>query len=89
MRNLKAPLKWIVGVWSALIALFYLYTAVFGIMQPRIQRGVHMLFSFPWRFFFFRQPRKTRRLDRPSALDWVRALASIVPALYIIIYNEP
>ncbi|MDD3820020.1 MAG: TRAP transporter fused permease subunit [Spirochaetales bacterium] len=89
MRNLKAPLKWIVGVWSALIALFYLYTAVFGIMQPRIQRGVHMLFLLPMAFLLFPATKKNSPVDRPSALDWVLALASIVPALYIIIYNEP
>jgi TRAP-type uncharacterized transport system fused permease subunit len=85
MRNLKAPLKWVVGVWSALIALFYLYTAVFGIMQPRIQRGIHMLFLLPMAFLLFPATKKNSPVDKPSFLDWVLALASSVPALYIIV----
>lgn len=89
MRNLTGPLKRVVGVWSAIIALFYLYTAVFGVMQPRVQRGVHMLFLLPMAFILFPASKKNSPQDRPSALDWVFALLSLVPALYIIIYNAP
>jgi TRAP transporter 4TM/12TM fusion protein len=89
MRNLTGPLKRVVGVWSAIIALFYLYTAVFGVMQPRVQRGVHMLFLLPMAFILFPASKKSSPQDRPSLLDWVLALLSFAPALYIIIYNEP
>jgi TRAP transporter 4TM/12TM fusion protein len=88
MRNLNGLLKRIVAVWSALIAVFYLYTAVFGVMQPRIQRGVHLLFLLPLSFILFPATKKSPS-DRPSGLDWVLAIASLVPALYIIVYNEP
>ncbi len=89
MRNLTGPLKRVVGVWSAIIALFYLYTAVFGVMQPRVQRGVHLLFLLPMAFILFPASKKSSPQDRPSLLDWVLALLSFAPALYIIIYNEP
>lgn len=88
MRTLKGPLKIIVGTWAVIISLFYLYTAVFGIMQPRIQRGVHMLFLLPLAFLLFPATKKSPT-DRPSALDFIMAILSLAPALYIIIYNEP
>lgn len=88
MRTLKGPLKIIVGVWSVTISLFYLYTAVFGIMQPRIQRGVHMLFLLPLAFILFPATKKSPA-ERPSIPDFIMAILSIAPALYIIIYNEP
>ena len=82
MRNLTGPLKRVVGVWSAIIALFYLYTAVFGVMQPRVQRGVHLLFLLPMAFILFPASKKSSPQDRPSLLDWVLALLSFAPALY-------
>lgn len=88
MRNLSGPLKKIVAAWSALVAAFYLYTAVFGVMQPRIQRGVHLLFLLPMAFILFPASKKSPA-DRPSALDYFLALLSLVPAIYVIVYNEP
>lgn len=88
MRTLKGPLKIIVGVWSVLISLFYLYTAVFGIMQPRIQRGVHMLFLLPLAFILYPATKKSPT-DRPTIPDMIMAVLSLAPALYIIIFNEP
>ena len=87
MRNLNGFLKRIVAVWSALIAVFYLYTAVFGVMQPRIQRGVHLLFLLPLSFILFPATKKSPS-ERPSILDWILAIASLLPALYIIVNNE-
>jgi TRAP transporter 4TM/12TM fusion protein len=89
MRKLTGALKRIIGAWSALIALFYLYTAIFGVMQPRVQRGIHLLFLLPMAFLLFPASKKSSPVDRPSALDWILALLSMVPALYIILYNQP
>lgn len=88
MRNLVGPLKRSVAVWSVLISLFYLYTAVFGVMQPRVQRGVHLLFLLPLSFILFPATKKSPT-DRPTVLDWLLAVLSLVPALYIIYFNEP
>jgi len=88
MRKLTGPLKTFIAVWSAAIAAFYLYTAVFGIMQPRMQRGVHMLFLLPMAFVLFPATKKSPT-NRPTLMDCVLAIASMVPALYIMFMNEP
>jgi len=88
MRTLKGPLKIIVGTWAVTISIFYLYTAVTGIMQPRIQRGIHMLFLLPLAFILYPATKKSPK-ERPSILDFILAFLSILPALYIVIYNEP
>ncbi len=89
MRKLTGPIKTLIAIWSATIALFYLYTAVFGVMQPRIQRGIHLLFLLPMAFILFPASKKTSPTDRPTFLDILLAILSFAPALYIIIYNEP
>lgn len=89
MRKLTGPIKTLIAIWSATIALFYLYTAVFGVMQPRIQRGVHLLFLLPMAFILFPASKKTSPTDRPTFWDILLAVLSFAPALYIIIYNEP
>jgi TRAP transporter 4TM/12TM fusion protein len=87
MRKLTGPLKVFIAVWSALIAVFYLYTALFGIFQPRIQRGVHLLFLLPMAFILFPATKKSPA-DRPTFLDVVLAVASLAPALYVMFVNE-
>lgn len=87
MRKLTGPLKIAVGIWAALIAFFFLYTAVFGAFQPRIQRGTSLLFLLPLGFILYPATKKSPQ-DRPSAFDVVFALASVLPALYVIIFNE-
>ena len=88
MRKLSGPLKTFIAVWSAAIAVFYMYTAIFGIMQPRMQRGVHMLFLLPMAFILFPATKKSPT-DRPTLLDCALAIASMVPALYVMLMNEP
>ena len=88
MRQLKGLLKNLVAIWAATIAVFHLYTAVFGIMQPRIQRGLHLLFLLPLAFILYPATKKSPK-DRPSALDFFLAVLSMVPAIYVIVMNEP
>lgn len=87
MRKLSGPLKTIIGVWSAAIAVFYLYTAIFGSFQPRIQRGVSLLFLLPLGFLLYPATKKSSK-DSPSLLDFLLAFLAVLPALYIIIFNE-
>jgi len=87
MRELKGSLKTFVAIWTAVIALFHLYTAVFGIMQPRIQRGIHLLFLLPMAFILFPATKKSPT-TRPSIPDIFFAVLSLLPALYVIIMNE-
>ena len=87
MRKLSGPLKTIIGVWSAAIAVFYLYTAIFGSFQPRIQRGVSLLFLLPLGFLLYPATKKSSK-ESPSLLDFYLAFLAILPAMYIIIFNE-
>lgn len=87
MRKLSGPLRTILGVWSALIAVFFLYTAIFGAFQPRLQRGISLLFLLPLGFLLYPATKKSPQ-DRPSVLDFVFAIASMASTLYIIIFNE-
>ncbi len=87
MRKLSGPLKTILGIWSALIAVFFLYTAIFGAFQPRLQRGISLLFLLPLGFLLYPATKKSPQ-DRPSVLDFVFAIASMASTLYIIIFND-
>lgn len=87
MRKLSRPIKTIIGIWSATIAVFYLYTAIFGVFQPRIQRGISVLFLLPLGFLLY-PATKNAPTEKPSLLDWILAIASLPPSLYIMIFNE-
>jgi len=87
MRKLTGPLRTFIGVWAAAIAVFYLYSSIFGTFQPRIQRGVSLLFLLPLGFLLYPATKKSPR-DRPSALDFALAIASMLPSLYVIVFNE-
>ncbi len=87
MRKLSGPLKIIVGVWSATVALFIMYTAVFGIFQPRVQRGIVLFFLLPLGYILYPATKKSPA-ERPSFFDWIFAIASMLPALYVVIFND-
>lgn len=75
-----------IGLWLTVVSVFALYTATFGIMQPRIQRGVHLLFLLPMAFILFPASKKSAS-NRIPVYDWILAFLSLLPALYIISNN--
>jgi len=77
----------VIGLWLTVVSVFALYTATFGIMQPRIQRGVHLLFLLPMAFILFPASKK-RPADKIPVYDWVLAFLALLPALYIIFNND-
>jgi len=79
--------KTAIGFWLTVVSVFALYTASFGIMQPRIQRGVHLLFLLPMAFILFPASKKSAT-DRIPVYDWILAFLALVPALYIIFENN-
>lgn len=87
LRDLKGWQAWAIGGWLVLVVLFHLYTASFGIMQPRVQRGVHLLFLLPAAFILFPATKKSPR-HRPSVPDLILAGAAVPPALYVILQND-
>ena len=87
MRSLGRWQTFGVGAWLALISLFQIYTATFGIMQPRLQRGIHLLFLLPAAFILFPAGKKSPQ-DRVPFYDWFLAVLALLPPLYLIVNND-
>ena len=87
MRTFTGWKKAAIGIWLTVVSVFALYTATFGIMQPRIQRGVHLLFLLPMAFILFPANKKSLS-DRIPLYDWILALLALFPPLYLIIFND-
>jgi TRAP transporter 4TM/12TM fusion protein len=74
---------WAAGLYAAAAALFHLYTAGYGTLEPRLQRSVHLLFLVPLVFVAF--PFNTRSpRTRPSLFDGLWAAFSAAASLYLI-----
>jgi TRAP transporter 4TM/12TM fusion protein len=69
------------------VSVFAIYTATFGVMQPRIQRGIHLLFLLPMAFILFPATKRASRGAIPF-YDWVMALLALLPPLYLIINRD-
>ncbi len=87
MRKLSGWQKTAIGLWLTVVSLFALYTATFGIMQPRIQRGVHLLFLLPMAFILF-PASKRGPSDKIPVYDWILALLALIPPVYLILHND-
>ncbi len=87
MRKLTGWQNRLVGCWLVAATLFQLYTAFFGIMQPRIQRGIHLLFLLPAAFLLFAGREKSPK-DRFTVFDCVLAGLSLLPPLYVVLNND-
>ena len=87
MRQFKGTQKWMVGGWLVVLSLFQLYTAIFGIYQPRPQRGIHLLFLLPAAFILFPAVKKWVG-DRVPIYDWILAGLALLPPIYLIINND-
>jgi TRAP transporter 4TM/12TM fusion protein len=87
MRKFKGWKNWLIGAWLVTISIFQLYTAFFGIMQPRFQRGIHLLFLLPIAFILFPATSKSPK-DRVTFFDSLFALLAILPPLFLMISDE-
>ena len=87
MRQFKGTQKWMVGGWLVVLSLFQLYTAIFGIFQPRPQRGIHLMFLLPAAFILFPAVKKWAS-DRVPIYDWILAFLALLPPIYLLINND-
>ena len=87
MRQLSGWRDKAIGAWLVALSLFHLYTATFGIMQPRVQRGVHLLCILPLTFLLFSGGKNADR-DRIGLTDVTLACLSLLPPLYVILAND-
>ncbi|MDI6755649.1 MAG: TRAP transporter permease [Thermodesulfobacteriota bacterium] len=86
MRELTGITGKIVLVIAAVTSLFHLYTGATGVLEPRLQRGFHLLFLVPLAFLLFPMTRRSPR-DRIPWYDWILAGLAAVPSLYVILDN--
>ena len=87
MRELKGWVKWVVGIALVAVALFHFYTAVFGVFQPRIQRGIHLLVLLPMAYLLYPATKKSPK-NRPSVLDVICAVLAVIPPIYLMVMND-
>jgi TRAP transporter 4TM/12TM fusion protein len=83
MRTLSGAVGWAVGGWAAAAALFHIWTAYAGAWEPREMRAIHLLFLIPLAFLLFPARERSPR-DRVTPGDWVWALVSMVPCVYVL-----
>jgi TRAP transporter 4TM/12TM fusion protein len=83
LRKLTGLVGWGVGAYAAAASLFHLYTAGYGVFEPRVQRSMHLLFLVPIVYLSFPFNRRSPK-DRPSAFDWLFAATSWIASAYLI-----
>jgi TRAP transporter 4TM/12TM fusion protein len=83
LRKLNGPVGWGVAAWAAAASLFHLYTAGYGVLEPRVQRSLHLLFLVPLIFMLY-PARSTSPKTRPSVPDWLAAAIALLASGYLI-----
>jgi TRAP transporter 4TM/12TM fusion protein len=87
MRTLSGAVGWAVGGWAAAAALFHIWTAYAGAWEPREMRAIHLLFLIPLAFLLFPARERSPR-DRVTPADWLWAVVSMVPCVYVLRYVQ-
>ena len=84
MRQLKGWEQYLITIFAVSAAIFHLYTAATGVLASRYQRGFHLFFLIPLAFLLFPATKKSPQ-DRIPLQDWLLAILSAVPSLFVII----
>ena len=83
MRKLDGAVGWGVAAWAAAASLLHLYTAGYGVFEPRIQRSLHLLFLIPLVFILY-PFRTSSPPSRPSSVDWLLAAGALLGSGYLM-----
>lgn len=84
MRQLKGWELYVTTIIAVTAAIFHLYTAAAGVLASRYQRGFHLFFLLPLAFLLFPATKRSSS-DRIPLQDWILALLSALPSLFVII----
>ncbi|WP_052126220.1 TRAP transporter permease [Ureibacillus massiliensis] len=87
MRQFTGRFAIAFSIWAIVAAIFHIYTAYYGAFEPRMQRAIHILFLLPIVFLVF-PAKKSKESSKPSILDWILAVAALLPSGYLIFMNE-
>ena len=88
MRQFSGVKNWLIGGWLVALSIYQLYTAMFGILQPRPQRGIHLMFLLPAAFILFPAVKKDIVDNKVPIYDLVCAGLALLPPIYLIINND-
>jgi TRAP transporter 4TM/12TM fusion protein len=69
--------------WGAAASLLHLYTAGYGVFEPRVQRSLHLLLLIPLLFILYPCHSRSPR-TRPSVLDWMWAAITFTASAFMI-----
>lgn len=84
MRKLIGLQKTFVGILLVFISAFYLYTAITGVMEPRLHRSIHMTFLLSLSFLLYPATKKSPK-DRFTPFDFFLSSLSFITGFYIIL----
>ena len=84
-RTVSGPIATAVAVIATGLSLFQLYTAGAGPLEALKQRSVHLTVVMVLGFLLYPGSKRAPR-DRPSAVDWALAAATVVTVGYLF-YN--
>ena len=87
MRTLKGWIKIAVLIWGIGVSLLHLYTSGYGTFEPRIQRGIHLLFLLPLIYILFPARQKSPK-ERPSLPDVLAAIFCFLGPFYTVWNTE-
>ena len=83
MRSLHGWVKYTLLIYSVIASVFHLYTSGYGTFEPRIQRGLHLLFLLPMIYILFPATSKSPQ-DRPSFWDVIASIFCFLGPAYTV-----
>lgn len=87
LRNVKGNLGKFIAIIAILMSAFHLYTAAHGTLLAMKQRSLHMIFAFVLGFLLYPGTKNSDK-EKPSIVDWILAILSLIVWGYIFINVE-
>ncbi|MGE3642962.1 MAG: TRAP transporter permease [Beijerinckiaceae bacterium] len=82
-RELTGPMAVVFGLTAAAFSLWYLYTSGFGLVSSETNRGLYLMFTSVLVFLLY-PARSGAPKTRPSAIDWILIVLTVVTIGYWI-----
>lgn len=78
-RRFKGPLAWIVVLGLLGFSIYQLYTSIFGVLPPQLQRSIHLAFALGLIFLLFPASRKAKykQKTRKFQIVWYDVVLAI------------
>lgn len=87
IRQFKGPIGIIIAAYAAIASIFHMYTAGFGVLEPREMRSVHLLFLIPLVFLMYPATKKSPK-DRIPWYDYILAALGFWASAYSYLNAE-